>query len=129
MLREDVADLGDGAVAVVGRALDKDGDAARAVALELEVLVGRALELARALLDGAGDVVRGHVRALGLVDCGPQAGVGVGIAPADAGGDRHLTDDLGEELAPLGVEGALLVLDGVPFGVSGHGPSPARFLA
>ena len=119
-MREEVADLGDGAVAVVGRALDQDRDAAGAVALEHELLVGGALELAGALLDGALDVVGGHVGALGLVDRGAQARVGVGVAAADAGGDRHLADELGEELAALGVERALLVLDRVPLGMSGH---------
>ena len=43
------------------------------------------------------------------------------VTAADARGDRHLADDLGEDLAPLGVERTLLVLDGVPLGMSGHG--------
>ena len=75
VLGEDVADLGDGAVAVVGRAFDQDGHPARAVALEGDLLVGGPLQLARALLDGALDVVGGHVHALGLVHRRAQAGV------------------------------------------------------
>ena len=114
VLGEDVADLGDGAVAVVGGALHQDGHAARAVTLEGDLLVGGPLQLARALLDGALDVVGGHVDALGLVHRRAQAGVGVGVAAADARRDGHLADDLGEDLAALGVERALLVLDRVP---------------
>ena len=52
-----------------------------AIALELEFFVGRPLELAGALLDGARDVVGGHVGALGLVDRRAQAGVRVWSPP------------------------------------------------
>ena len=99
----------------------QDGDSARTVALEDELLVGGALQLARALLDGALDVVGGHVHGLGLVHRGAQAGVRDGVTAADTGRDRHLADDLGEDLPALGVERALLVLDGMPLGMSGHG--------
>ena len=54
-----------------------------------------------------------------------RRGLRVGVAAADARGDRHLADDLGEQLAALGVGRALLVLDRVPLGMSGH----ARLLA
>src|SRR5207249_11640455 len=115
----------DGAVAVVGGALHQDGHSAGAVALEGDVLVGHAFQLAGPLLDGALDVVGGHVHGLGLLDRGAQAGVRVGVTTAEAGGDRQLADDLGEDLAPLGIEGALLVLDGSPLGMSGHRKSPS----
>ena len=52
------AHLGRGAVAVVGEALDEDRDAARAVGLVGDLLVGRRVaELAAAALDRAVDVV------------------------------------------------------------------------
>ena len=43
VLREEVADLGDGADTIDGRALDEEGDTSGAVALEGQVLVGRAI--------------------------------------------------------------------------------------
>ena len=70
---EGVADLGDRAVGVVGRGLDEDRGAARAVSLVGHLLVFAALELAGALLDGAVDVVVRHVHRLGRVDRGAQA--------------------------------------------------------
>ena len=125
MLGEGVADLGDGAVAVVGRALDEDARPRPGRSPRGDLLVGGAFELARALLDGALDVVGGHVHALGLLHRGAQAGIRDRVAAADAGGDGHLADDLGEDLPALGVERALLVLDGCPLGMSGHAKSPA----
>src|SRR5690606_2265460 len=56
VLRERMANLGDGAVAVVGQAVDHDRDAARAVALVTDLLVARAFELAGAALDRALDI-------------------------------------------------------------------------
>ena len=43
-----------------------------------------------------------------------------GIAAAVAGRDRQFLDDAREDLAALGVGGALLVLDRVPLGMAGH---------
>ena len=48
-------------------------------------------------------------------------GLRVGVAPADPGRGRDLADQLGEDLAALGVDGALLALDRRPLGVAGHG--------
>ena len=53
------ADVGGGAVAVVGQRLDDDGDAARAVALVADLLVVLGVA-ARGLLDGALDIVLRH---------------------------------------------------------------------
>ena len=44
-----------------------------------------------------------------------------GIAAAVAGGDGQFLDDAREDLAALGVGGALLVLDCVPLGMARHG--------
>ena len=46
------------------------------------------------------------------------------LAPAEPGGDRDLSNEAREQLAPLGVLGALAVLDVGPLAVSRHG---ARF--
>jgi hypothetical protein len=52
VLLEDLADLGHGAVAVVGHRLDEKQCAGRAGALVHDLFVCRALDLARAALDG-----------------------------------------------------------------------------
>ena len=65
-LGEDVAHLGAGAVPVVGEHVDQHGHAAGRVALVGDRLVGDALELAGAPLDGPLDGVDGHGRGAGL---------------------------------------------------------------
>ena len=110
-----MADLADSAVAVVGQDLDDDGDAAGTVALEGDVLVARAFDLTRAALDGALDVVVGHVLGLGCHDGAAQARIAVGISAAGLGRDHDFLDQAGKDLAALGVECALLVLDCRPF--------------
>src|SRR5690606_2859769 len=100
---EGVADLGHGAVGIVGGGLDEDGGAAGAVALVGELLVAAALELARALLDGAVDVLVGHVDGLGRVDGRAKTRVAVRVTAAGLGGDGDLADDLGPGGGALGV--------------------------
>ena len=105
------AELGDGAVAVVGEGLDEDGDAARAVALERDLLESVRVAAAGAALDRALDGVGGHVLVAGLVDGEAEAGVHGGVAAAFARGDGDLAREPGEDLAALGVIAALLALD------------------
>jgi hypothetical protein len=80
-LREGVANFADRAIAVVGGAVNDDGDAAGTVALEGNFFVGGAGELTGAALDGALDVVVGHVLSLGGGDGAAQARVAVGSPP------------------------------------------------
>jgi hypothetical protein len=115
---EGVADLRRGAVGVVGHGLDHDRDAARPVAFVRELFVRDAVELTGAALDGAVDVVLGHVARLRFRDGGTETGVAVDVASAEAGGDGHFLDDAREDLAALGVRRTLLVLDGAPFAVA-----------
>jgi len=56
----------------------------------------------------------------GFLDRGAQPRVAVDIAAAQAGRHRHLAQDLGEDLAALGVDGRLLALDRAPFAVTRH---------
>src|SRR5215472_12540166 len=120
VLREGVANLADGAVAVIGGDFYQDRNASWAIALKCDFFVGNARQLARTALDGALDVISRHVFGLRCSYCGTQARVFVRIAAALR---RHgdFFDHSGENLAPLGVERALLMLNCRPFGMAGHG--------
>src|SRR5207245_8876702 len=59
-LGEEGAEVGGGAVTVVGQRLDDDGDAAGAIALVADLVIVLAL-IAERLLDGALDIVLRHV--------------------------------------------------------------------
>ncbi|MNW55255.1 hypothetical protein D3C74_329030 [compost metagenome] len=117
--RERDADLRGGTVLVVREALDQDRDAARAVALVHDrLVVGAAGFLARAALEGAVDVVVGDRGLLGLLDGVEERGVTGEVPAARAGRDLDVLDELGEQLAALGVDHGLLVLGRSPLGVS-----------
>ena len=107
-LREHRADLGGGPVAVVGRRLDEDRHAARAVALVDDLLELLGVAAAGRLVDRPLDVVGRHVDRAGLLDGQPEPVVRVRIAAALAGRDADLAGDLREQGAALGVGDALL---------------------
>src|SRR2546421_9176750 len=81
---EDVLHLLPGAVAVVGEALDVDGDTAGGVPLVARRLVPDALELARAALDSAVDRVGGHGAVARLLDGCPQGRGPLPVTPPPA---------------------------------------------
>src|SRR5207253_2636540 len=118
---EGVANLGDGAVGVVGGGFDEQGRAAGPVRLVGDLFVRHALELARSLLDGALDVVERHVLGFGGVDGGAEPGVAGGVAAVLLGGDRDLADQLGEQRAAPLVGDGFLPLDLLPFAMTSHG--------
>ena len=117
VLGEDMADLADGAVAVVGSHIDQDGGAARPVAFEHHFLDLPAFQFARAAHDGLLDVVGRHADVFGGENRGAQARIAVGIA-AVARGDRDFLDESREDFTALGVESRLLVLNCRPFGMA-----------
>ena len=117
-----MTNLGSGTLTVVGQSVHDYGHAAGAVAL-----IGDGFEVLRAagtqgLVDGALDVVVGHVDGLGLGDHGSQAGVVGRVAGAAAflDGNNDLLGDLGECGGTLGVSSALGLLNVMPFRMSGH---------
>src|SRR6185437_816141 len=107
-----VAYVGNGALAIVGEALDQHGHAARRVTLEMEFLVGDAFKFAGRLLDRPLDVVLGHRRHDGLVHGRAQLRIAVDVAAAGARGDHDFTHQLGEHLAALGILRVLAAGDG-----------------
>src|SRR5215472_10348700 len=115
VLAEDVTDFADRAVAIVGVDLRQQGDTAGTVAFQYEFFVDGTGQFTGSTLDGALDVVGRHILRLRGRDGGAQAGIGIGISPAVLGGNRDFLDKASENLAPLGVESALFVLDGGPF--------------
>ena len=119
--REDVPDLRDRSSGVVGRRLDEDRGAPRAVALVGHLLVLDPLELTGALLDGALDVVERHVLGLRGFDGGAEPGVPGGVAAALARGDGDLADDFGERGTAFGVGHRFFSFDLLPLTVAGHG--------
>ena len=119
MLGEGVADLGAGAVAVVGQRLDQDRRAARPVALEDDPLDRRRIGAgAGPAVDRPLDVVLGHRGVARLLHRGGEGRVGVRVSPALARRNRDRARELGELLAPLRVRGRFAVLDRRPFRVT-----------
>ena len=110
--RERVADLGAGAVAVVGQRLDQDRDPGRAVALVEDVfVVGAVVAGPGAGVDRFLDFVLGHRRFARLLHGGAEGRVALDVAAAVTRGDGDRAGELGEELAAFRVGGALLVFD------------------
>ena len=121
-LIKSVADFGSGTLTVVGQSVHDYGHAAGAVAL-----IGDGLEVLRAagtqgLVDGALDVVVGHIDGLGLGNHSRQTGVIGGIAGAAAflHGHNDLFCNFGECSGTLCVSRALGFLNIMPFRMSGH---------
>ena len=112
-----MANLADGAIAIIGGDVDQHGRAARTVAFEHDLVDLAAFQFAGAAHDGFLDVVGGHADAFGRQDRRAQARIGVRIA-AIARGDRNFLDDARETFSALGVESGLFVLDGRPLGMA-----------
>src|SRR5680860_1584019 len=115
------AHLGGRTVAVVGQALDQDRDTVGRIALIGDGLpVGAAGRRTAATLDGVVDVVVGDAELLGPLDRIEQGRVAGDVAAPRAGSHLDVLDHLGEKLASLGVDHALLVLGRRPLGVTAH---------
>ena len=117
---EHVADFTDGAIPVVARELHQDSYSAGTVALQIELLVSGTGQLTGAALHGTFDVIRRHVLGFGSGNGGAQPRIMVGICTGGLGCHGYFPDETGENLAPLGVQGALFMLDCGPFGMARH---------
>src|SRR5207244_6134025 len=81
---------------------------------------------ARAAGDRALDVLLRHRVRARLLDRVREREVARRVGPSLPRGDDDRARELREELAPLRVGGALLVLDRRPLAMPGHAPPPAR---
>jgi len=84
---ENRADIGSGAVEIVGCHFHDECDAGGAVAFVGNFLDGVATEFAGAFFDGTVDVVLGHGDGLGIVDCGAETGISGWISATSTGGE------------------------------------------
>ena len=97
------------------RSSDQQGDAARSESLVGGFFDSGASELTGALLDGLLNIVLGHVLGLGAHHRLAQPRIHVDIASAFTRSNCDLVGKLAEELAALGIEGALGTLNSGPF--------------
>ena len=84
--------------------------------------------LTGAALDGAVDVVVGHVGVFGVLNRHAQPEVGVGVSTALLRGDNDLARQLGEQLAATMIGYRLGVFDLLPLGMSSHVETPVQAL-
>ena len=110
VLGEQRADVGGGAVAVVGQRLNDDSDTTRAITLVAHVVIVLGIAADR-LLDGTLDIVLGHALGPRILDGETQTGVGVGVRQAGLGGNRYFARQLREGLGAHRVLLALAVHD------------------
>src|SRR4029079_4630692 len=121
-LREVGANIGSGAVPVIGERFNNDRDAAGTITLVANLVVVLAFAAAR-FFHRALDRVFRHVFLPGGNDRGAQPRVHAGIGLAHFGGDRDFPRQLAEQLRFLGILPALAVHDVLELGMSGHAVS------
>ena len=122
ILGEDRADVGRGAVAVVGQRFDDDRDSAGAEAFVADLLVIGGVA-ARRLVDRPLDIVLGHRLGARGDHRGTKTRIRIGVGQAHFRRDGDLAAQLGEEGGALLILRALPVHDVLVFGMPGHGCS------
>src|SRR5215218_2243420 len=119
ILREGGADVGRGAVTIVGERLDDDRDAARAKALVANFFVAFGVR-ARCLVDRPLNVVLGHRLRLGREDGRAQAGIHFRIRQAHLRRDGDFAAQFREHRRALFVLRPLAMHDVLEFGMTRH---------
>src|SRR5438270_12543121 len=109
-----MADFADRAIAIVSVDVEQDSDPTWAIALEGELLIIHSGQFARAALNGALDVVGGHVFGFRSSNGREQKRIGVGVS-AVLSRNRNFLNQASEDLAAIGIERALFVLNCGPF--------------
>src|SRR5262245_41127936 len=118
-----MAHFADGTRAIVRGALDHDRRTARSVTFVMDLFILRAFELAGTALHGTLDGIATHVGIEPFVDRRPQSRVVCRIAAAGARSDGDFANDLGKDLAALGVGQPFTKANVFPFGMPGHAPT------
>ena len=118
--------LSHSAVPIVGHGLHQHSDPTRRVAFVGEFLHVVVLGVASTASDSAINRVAGHIGAERLIHRRTQTRVILDHAAALLGSDGQFTNELGEELAALGILSCLAVLNVGPFTVSCHGTLQKR---
>ena len=113
-----MAHLRRGAVAVVGDDFDDNRHVAGAVAFVDDLFIVDGTALARCLLDGARNVVVGHIVGFRLCDDIAELVVVDRIRAAFFDRDGDFSADFGEDLAALGVGLFLFIFNVCPLGMS-----------
>ena len=115
---EGAAQIGNGAIAIVGDDLHDEGHTVRAIAFKGRFFKSRGILIQTgAPANGTLDVVLGHALCAGFIHHQPQFVVGIGIG-AFARGDGDFTSQASKGGASLGVIGAFLAFDGCPVAVT-----------
>ena len=117
---ESMAHISYGAGFVVGEAIHHQRGAADAVAFVAQFDVFHAFQVAAAFVDGALDVVFGHIGIKGFVHGQAQARIGGRVAAAHFGGHGDFFNQAGKNFTALGVLTPFAVLDIGPFAVTCH---------
>ena len=125
-LGKGMAHLGNGTIAVVGNAVHHHRNTTGPVALVARLLKILTVLRTRTALDRAFNGVLGHVATKCLVNRQPQTRVAGRVRITHLCRHGDLADQLGKQLATLGILGTFTVLNIGPFTVSCHGHSPRR---
>ena len=115
-----MADIGDGAVAVIGHRLHHDRHAPRTVPFVGHLFVVGPFEIAGGFVDGALNVVHRHRNGPCPLDRQAQGGVGFGIAASGFGRHGDITHRFGEEFALFGILFGFDMFDFRPFVMTCH---------
>ena len=120
MLAEKMANLSYRPVTIIGSAVNQHGHASMSIPLITHLFVRHSLKFSSTPLDRAVNSISSHVPSERFFHRSPQPGIGCAITSTRASSHGDLSDQLGKQLATLGVLGRLAKLDIGPFAVSGH---------
>ena len=119
-LGEAMANIAGGTVAIVGNRFHDHRHAAGRIAFVGDLFVIHIAQLACRLLDGAGNIIIGHIVSLRLGNHITQLAIDFRIAAALAHRNRNFTANFRKNLAAGSVSLALFRLNVMPLGMTGH---------
>ncbi len=114
ILGENVPQLSDRTIAIVGEDAHKDRSSTGPVPLVVHLFIGYAGKFAGATHDGALDVLRRHVGRLSGVDDQTQPWIRIKVPASAARSDRHFLDQTGKNAPAFGISRSFFVFDRMP---------------